>query len=290
MAGNYPDPPGHRMAIDKDGTIGVIVSPLGVVTQLSGPTVVGLNDESGAFPSGHPSFGGGSVPWYMVLIFPELRDVSGVFISEDTGAIMHNRGSIEVSPDSTWGLDGSWSTAIAASGDVVVWDGQNYRTGVLATSQIGVRAIRYGITGGSSNAARITSFHVYGDRSAGANPNRLEIWDPSVDQKIAAVALDWGNVPRSSSEDRTFRVKNMSASLTANDIVIGFDALTDTSPSVPGQHLLSADGLSFASTEDIASLAPGAISPVFHLRRVTPSNATLGLWVARLNATATTWS
>jgi hypothetical protein len=134
------------------------------------------------------------------------------------------------------------------------------------------------------------AFHVFGRIAAGENPNRLEIWHPTLDQRISAAALDWGNVQRASSANLTFRVKNRSATLSANGVTLSLDSLTDASPSFLSAHQVSADGTNFASTASAGTLAPGAISGVMTLRRTVPSNAVLGIWAARLKAVAASWT
>jgi hypothetical protein len=66
--------------------------------------------------------------------------------------------------------------------------------------------------------------------------------------------------------------------------------MTDTTPTVVGQHMLSTDGTTFTSTITIPDLAPGAISGVLTLRRTTPSDAVLSVWDLRLSAVAASWA
>ncbi len=115
------------------------------------------------------------------------------------------------------------------------------------------------------------------------------MWNPSTDERVGPAHFDWGDAPRSSSADKTFRIKNLSGTLTANDVSVSLNALTDTTPSVPGQHLISYDGGPFQAQVDIGDLGPGAISDVLTLRRVTPDNAVLSLWSFRIFAAADSW-
>lgn len=283
MAGNYTDVPGHRFAIDKDGSIGAFYrTSTGLVTQFTPTQMQAVNDENPATLYALTNYG----PGWIGIFFPEKRNIAGIYVKW-TGV----GGAIETSVDSTNGQDGTWvatgTTITPSSGPA---DVPGYRTAITTLAAVGVKAIRMNITNATSQDLFLTSFHLYGSISATENPNRLRIWHPTLDEEVGGAYLDWGDAPRSSSADRTFRVKNNSSSQTANSIVLGFDALTDTTPSVPGQYLLSTDGTTFAATRTIASLAPGAISSVLTMRRVTPSNATLSLWAARLNAEATTWS
>jgi hypothetical protein len=130
--------------------------------------------------------------------------------------------------------------------------------------------------------------HLYGEPAPGENPNRLALWHPTLDQRVTPAYFDWGNVPRSSSADRLFRVKNVSSTLTASSVRVAMEALTDTTPSVPGQHSISSDGTTFLAQVNIGSLSPGAISGPLTLRRVIPSNAVLSLWSFRVFAESTT--
>ena len=107
--------------------------------------------------------------------------------------------------------------------------------------------------------------------------------------KASASWFDGGDVPRSSSADKTFRIKNLSATYTANDVDLYVQALTPGSPSAAGMYTLSDDTVTFQPTLNISTLAPGAISSVFTLRRVTPSDAPISTWSARLAADVNEW-
>jgi hypothetical protein len=132
---------------------------------------------------------------------------------------------------------------------------------------------------------------IYGEPAPGQNPNRLELWHPTLDEKLPPAFFDWGDVPRSSSADRSFRVKNLSAVQTARSTRVAMEILTDSpAPSVVAQHTLSFGGGSFVPQVNIGDLAPGAISPAVTLRRVTPSNAVLSLWSFRVFAESTDWA
>jgi hypothetical protein len=83
------------------------------------------------------------------------------------------------------------------------------------------------------------------------------------------------------------RVKNVSPTKTAANVRVSFDIVTDSAaPSVPGQFFVSFGGGAFLSQVNVGTLAPGAISGPITVRRVTPSNAQLGLWLPRISAVA----
>lgn len=287
MAGNYPDAPSWRMAIDRDGTQAFKTSSTGVVTAMASTALVSLNDEANA-----PlvELAGTNQSGAVTFIFPELRDIDGYYVNLAAlgqGVTLSDL-VLEVSADTTNGQDGTWqgiTTQLVQGVDVV----PSYRT-VRSSTQLAKRAIRIRKTNNTGSAVNLQAFHVYGEPAPGENPNRLALWHPTLDERVAPAYFDWGNVPRASSGDRQFRVKNLSPDATANDVRVAMEALTDGSPSVPGQHSLSFGGGSFLAQVLVGDLAPGAISGLVTLRRITPTNAQLGVWAMRVFAEADTWS
>lgn len=288
MSGNYPDPPNAlRMAWDRDGTVLCQVrTDTGAITTYGSTERNNLNDED---TDGLNFTTTGSMSVYrFCLIFPELRDITHYAIGATFGGGV-TPGALQWSADTTNGFDGTWTNAVNP------WVNKGTNASLLrspdAVTINGAKAVRwYGNTGGFTQDITTLFAHFYGGPAAGQNPDRLRLWHPSSDAEMLGPNFEFGNVARSTSADKTFRIKNNSATLTANDVVLSLGALTDTSPSVPGQYLLSQDGVNFAATQNIGNLAPGAISGVMTLRRVTPSNAVLGLWWARVLAVATSWT
>lgn len=284
MAGNYPDVPGTRMVYDRDGVQVYKIDSTNVVTQFTSSQIANLNDEDDDAPV---SINGQNGNGRLFIFFPELRDLSGFYATMAGG---QGTMTVEVSVDTTNGLDGQW-LAIWGPGPVPVQTVRpNYRTGIVSVARNGIRGIRFSSVSGIGNGVAYSAIHLYGSISTNQNPNRLAIWDPAGDFAARGAYFDWGNTPRGSSADRTFRVKNMSSSRTANAINLSLDAATDTVPSVPGQYLLSADGTTFSGQITIGDLGPGGLSPVLTIRRVTPTDATLSVWAARLIAEASSWS
>jgi hypothetical protein len=274
MAGLYPDVPGPRMAYDRDGSVGFRIDS-GVVTQMNSVETRYLNDE------GALSGQGDNTTRQYGVVFPELRDVIGVYWATASGGDEPAR-AVETSTDTTSGLDGSWVTRIAGTppqtyGTSVSPD---YRLLIQVVAWNGVRAIRW-------TAGRVQwAFHVYGSPSATAYKDRLRMWDPTFNNPLAGAALDFGESPRHSSADRQFRIKNTSLSKTASGISVIAETLTDTSPSLIPQVLLSSDGVRFTQTLSLGTLGPGALTSKITVRRVTPLNAQLGLGGFRVVATA----
>lgn len=285
MAGNYMDAPAHRLAYDRDGSVGVGLTAAGVPTQLTLAQLQAFNSESETGTAASAS------ATRVAIVFPIPVDLKAVFVALASATPLV---SIETSKDTTTGVDGTWTQQVAAVS--MLRDVRpNYRTLAQLFAMPGgaanqnVRGVR--ISAATSTLPNIRAFHLYGDPASTATPDRIAAWDPSSDIPLSPIAFDWGNVPRSSSADRTFRIKNISPTLTAHDIEVYVEALTPGTPSVSGMHTLSDNGGStYLSSITISSLAPGAISPVLRLRRVVPSNAQVSVWSARVAADVTTWS
>ena len=291
MAGNFPDVPSARMALDKDGTQFYWINAALDIVQISDPNVVLMNDESVTPYSTGLNDAGRN---YIAVLFPEKRDLKGYYalVSSLTDNAIQTSGAtisrIEVSTNTTNGLDGTWSQIGLLSTPSPIEISPFYRSAIVSVNALGIKGVRLVVY--KSWDVNVHALHLYGTITAGENTHRLQMWHPTLDQQLPGAAFDWGNVARGSSADKTFRVKNLSGSLTATAIDLGIDTLHDGTPSVPGWHLLSTNGTDFAGTASIASLTPGQVSGVCTLRRVTPTNAQLGLWNARVTAEAASWA
>ena len=288
MAGNYPDVPSWRMAYDRDGTA-LVMWTTGSPSQLDHATLVSLNDESG---SSLNMMGTSGTEWFAFL-FPEPRDLDAFLIFITWASQTTTAGSIQVSEDTTNGVDGTWTSYSADQYPTTVWNGTNYRTGIVSATALAIRGFRFRVThsGVGSKGYYVQLVHLFGEIAPDENPNRLALWHPTLDQRVVPAYFDWGDVPRSSSLDRGFRVKNLSDVLTANSVRVAMEALTDPTPSWVGQHTLSSDGgTTFLSQVNIGNLAPGAVSSEVILRRNVLSDAVLSLKAHRVFAEANSWS
>ena len=230
---------------------------------------------------------------YMGVLFPEKRNLLGYFLCAKSSSTSSSLtvSAIEVSSDSTNGADGTWTSLGAPES----WEddpadlSSKIRENIASVSQLGITGVRfkfYLYITSSSYRFDVSAMHFYGVIASGENPNRLELWDSAGTTRLGGADMDWGNAARGSSDDIEFTVKNLSATQTANDIIVAIEASpTETTPPVAGQHLLSDDGVNFESYLEIGNLAPGAVSSVLTLRRITPDDATLGLWVTKVVAT-----
>lgn len=299
MAGFYPDVPAPRLAYDRDGTVGFVIDlSTNSVSQMSAGNLVTLNDES----SGSIlliNAGNSTMDYAYGLIFPELRNIIGVR-NFHSGFGQTGGGSLQYTTNSSNGVDGTW-TSIGATGYSDVTTGFSstvLRTGITAISMLGVKGFRIRRNVGpnfGANSWYALTLHLYGSISAGQTPDRLRMWHPALDEPLDdntsadGAYLDWGDVVRSTTQDRTFRVKNNSSTLTANSINIAASALTDAAPTLITQYTFS-DGGAFGASVTVTSLSPGAISGVITVRRTTPSNAALSLWTLRITADPGSWT
>lgn len=283
----YTPAPAHRMLWDVDGTRMRKYGP-SAWSEYGFVEIEALNDEDGATTVTDTV----ATATSYVVYFPEKRDLAAIFLSLSL-ATPGNEVYVEVqtSTNTTNGVNGTWVTRVASSPvSASQWGTSptNYRS-PKKVAAFGIRAVRLVMSAAVPASGWIlNSLHLYGVPSAGANPDRLEVWHPTLDERVSPTYFDWGKSPRGSSADRTFRVKNLSPSRRASAIMVYCDALTDTYPSVAYQHYV-AMGSVFANSLTIASLEPGRISPVITLRRITPSDATMGVWSPRLRVVNGGW-
>lgn len=288
MAGNYPDVPGPRLAYDRDGSLLFGIDDesgsVGILSNADARTINNENNDS--INSDYAGNHGGKIG----LIFPELRDIIGYCLVNTS----MGWDTLQTSVDTTSGVDGTWVTRISGGIPRITTMSPNYRTGINVVSWSGIRALR--MRGGDFfDASNILALHLYGSIAAGQTPDRLRLWHPTLDQPLDDQAVspdgayfDWGNVAQGTSQDRTFRIKNNSATQTANSVTASTEALTPST--IPDVFTLSKDGTTFTATINFTAIAPGAISSVCTLRRTTPANATLSLAAMRLNAVAVSWT
>lgn len=218
----------------------------------------------------------------VIIFFPEARDLDAIWLNGNSGSV-----AIEVSVDSTNGVDGTWTSGptVTVTADTGNPLGSGWRTSITSSTTFGIKAIRFTL-------ANLRNIHIYGEIAPTVTENRIEFWHPTIDQKISPGDFDWGNCPRQSTGQLSFRLKNMSDTLTAFGVVVSMLALTDTTPSVPAQHFLSDDAAHWAATLNAGAIASSGLSPILYLRRVTPSNAVLTTprWAFHLIAVPTSWS
>lgn len=285
MAGLYPDAPGRLFQYDTDGSQAFYINNSGVLVLLTtAEAQTLLNEATDVYVNL-----GVSTSTYLGVIFPELRDLAGYFVyTSNNGNSTITPQEMATSANTTNGIDGTWTTVLnpwTRDTSITASAWRTVRTQVAA----GIKAVRFRGTTTVSTTGGWGAMHLYGSIPAASTPDRLTLWHPTLDQELSGAGLDFGDVMRSTTYDKTFRIKNRSATLTANSILLSMAALTDTSPTYLSQYTISVGG-AYAATGTIASVAPGAISAVCTLRLTTTASAGLSTWRQRLSAVATTWS
>ena len=272
MAGAYPDVPGRRMGWDADGTVAVERVLTGQLTELTPAQKAEMNDEENVTVISKYA-----TSWQFVLLFPEKREIDGLFIAGDAV------GSVYTSADTTSGLDGTWGTLFAdfpESPNAY----NDYRTGIQSSADPGKRGLDVRVAN-YSGYSRLYAVHVYGEISPGETPDRLLFIDEATGLEFAA-AKDYGDTPRGSARDFSFRLKNNSTvagnnvtlntiQVTAEDLFLGSGAW----------YTFSYGGGAFQGTIQIASLAPEATSQLIVCRQIIPTDETLGPHAGRVKAT-----
>lgn len=292
MAGTYPDLPAPRIEYDRDGTrVYRIIGS--AVTELTGTPLAALNDETSG---SYLDYSDPTADFSILFVFPERRDISHAFLHSARGAADSRNmvAKIQWSNDSTTGLDGTWTTAVADFPENISTN-PRYRSDIVAVAGVAdVRMVKWSFS--NQYFDRIATVHMYGKATAGQNLHRLRLWHPTLDEPLDnhPAHLDWGNIPQESNATRQFRVKNDSPNLTAAGIKVFLQALFEANPTQVSQHTLSLDGVTFVPSAApglaIGTLPAQQISGIIHLKRTTLVNAQLGLWRQRVVAAADTWS
>ena len=278
MAGNYPDPPGSRIAYDSDGTLlFTLDSTLSNATPLANSANVALNDDSS---TGTVGVANGQ---YILFLFPQPMDLTHWATWFDRPGEWSEP---VVSTNTTNGMDGTWT---AISFPTSSSSKATLRSNILAITANNVVALRFRHVDNWGPAIFVV--HLFGKPSNLSN--RLELWHPSLDQPLSDTPafFDYGNVMRNSAPiTKSFRIKNLSTTLSANTITVGCEALTDATPTFVSQTQFSYDGSSYANTATISTLAPNTVSDVASVKLTTTASTSLGLWSQRYYAEASDWS
>ena len=301
MAGNYIDPPGNRMAVDLDGTVGFVMHSADFVpVQMSQGQLNVVNQEgalAGVTAVSPPMYSTS----YIGYIFPQQRTVSHFYL-RTTNSGRQTTISVQVSPNSTNGYDGTWTTVatFTSSDSATSTVGEappHWRSNQTAINQENVKGIRVvgynGIGGIYGDNLKVAQFHIYG-RKTDSDLNRLDWWHPTLGQSLALhpAYLDLGNVIRGQTPTKTVRLKNRSDIFTASNIVLSATALTDSgTPTLASSISFSLDGGStWATSPQIDSLSPGQVSGDIQVRLATVAGSPLSVWSQRILAQAGVWS
>lgn len=272
MAGFYDDAPSRRLAYDVDGTVVFFRKQdgSGTTTEISSGDRGTMNSES------ESSFNMGfNAPTnYVILLFPELRDLDGIFYAyTDNG----KPSTVDTSPDTTNGWDGVWTEQITDVVDEIVVN-ENFRDEITAMGVASQKGVRIRIASSGNKDQRIAALHYYGVISAGETPDRILFLDTENSDAVFVKPLDFGDVPRGQTQTRTFKIKNNSGSKTINTIFVTAKALY---LNAAGWYTFGNDGISYVTNYSVGNLTNGAEETIY-LQQIIPDGETLGLQTARI--------
>lgn len=275
MAGLYQDAPSRRMAPDVDGTVGVQGLIGGAMSDISAANMAIVNDESN---NGWLVSVTGSGARYFVWLFPELRELDGIFYAYMSGAARSTPTLVESAANTTNGIDGTWTSRIANITDYgTTYD--KFRDNITSLAVPTEKGIRVTMTTGAGGLG-IQSCHLYGIISAGETPDRILFLDPDNADATFTKPLDYGEVPRGQTTTGTFKVKNNSATKTINTIQVTAE---DLYLNAGGWYTFGDDAVNYQATFAVGNLGPGATKLVY-LKQVIPNAETLGLQTGRIKA------
>ncbi len=291
MAGFYDDAPGARMGWDADGSILL-------AAELAKSFTVGMSPGT---PWDTPTQGekdnvnneDASDDWALAgndflsaLIFPELRDIDGLFFASPG----LTAGNGDYSTDTTNAVDGTWTT-LGTIGFAWLAD-EEYRDNIEAKSFTGVRCVRFY---NSSTFIDLSAMHVYGSMASGETPDRLLFLDEAsgleFGQSTAPEIMDFGDRPRGSIKDHEFRLRNNST-VAGNNLTATTNVLTREALEGVMDTWMTYDeaGGGFMTSETVTSLAPETNSGLLTMRLDIADAASLFVWAARTRVATTTWA
>lgn len=363
-------PPGLRIPYHSDGTVGLIRRSAeygGGLLDIHATALAAMNSETtgGMVVPDANTVAPNAQIWgtydqydvngmadqavFFSLFFPLPTRIRGLFLSTarsfsnsyydaptepSANRYAADSNRVEVSKDSTNGIDGTWQLLdIAVRGNIPLIGSnmagtdpitgnartaspfggarpvKNYYRNIYMDDDTGIRTVGGGaarnvravrvfpLTTDSLGNTSAQSwgnfhFHLYGEPDTDAlGQNYLQGWRSDSDMRLGAATLSWGDVPLSSSGDKTFRIKNMSDSDTANDVVVdAFDGY-NYPVGVEDQFLFSLDGGdTFFSSVTLGGIGPGTVSSEIIMRRVTPATAPLTTYSPQIRFTVGSWT
>lgn len=292
------------MAWDDDGSVILAVIDQGTGTAKVGTPATGL-PPNGAFtePSaldkqklnneGNESLGqdvtapdySGGIYWY--IFFPEDRELDGYYWNIEYEGYTSKH--LTTSEDSTNGRDGlfsAWGTMTSADNTNVDPDYRNNINSSALSNKKAVYACLSVDTGVIQRRVFIRAIHVYGRITPGQTPDRLIFLDTGNNDAQYTTLIDHGDIPRGQTQTKTIKVKNNSASLTANTVQITAAALTGNSDS---WYSFSIAGGGYQGTGQLGTIGPGGTVLVTY-KQAVPDAEVLGLHAARFKVNQASWS
>jgi hypothetical protein len=284
----YTALPDRRIPYDNDGTIvgyGNNGLTEGLQYYLSGSQTINMQDTIYDLVVGVVN---DFVGWWF---FPEQRELTAYFIgmysTEGPSDNPGNSGHVWYgSNNSGNGLDGTWETASLPGGTTARTNVYSWRDGIKPISFTGPKKVVRFRTAGHSWFGRQVGYgiaHLYGEKAAGQTPDDIIFIDHDTTPGVEYTAPeDFGDQPLGTTVVRQFRVKNASASKTANTINIQCN---------DSDFAISTDGSTWVVTINITSLAAGTESSTMYIRSTTPAPGNLlGPRFARIVVTVASYT
>jgi hypothetical protein len=259
------------MPYQLDGTVvKQIDATVGVVKTFTPTELVELNDEDyvGIDLAAY-FFSNG----WITFFFPELVDITQIFAISSFiyGATSYGvPTSIQWSPDSTNGLDGTWNNAVMPNG----YNGNSvqldaWRTGFKAmTGVTGAIALRIRFNSHAGEGFRkLHIIHLYGHKHAGETIHDILFLDALNGDAEFAIPLDFGDIPSGTSIHKQIKLQNVSGTLTANNITVTVLDPADPPPQTGDTIRINfTDTDPWNTTETVVILAPGAKSAIIYVK------------------------
>ncbi len=271
MAGSYNDAPSRRMAWDTDGSVAFYLRSDGsaVGVEASAGNRTNGNDESQNYWTLLTN-----VTKYGVVVFPELRELDGIFVAVSEAAVYPT--AVDSSADTTNGVDGTWTNRIAdlSNHTSVLAD---YRDNITSMAVPTEKAIRV-LFGSTSNANGARAFHLYGTISPAETPDRILFLDTGASDAVFTKPLDFGDVPRGQTATGEFKIKNNSSGLTINTIQVTAE---DLYLNAGDWYEFGDDAVNYQATFAVGNLGPGATKLLYY-KQIIPDAETLGVQAGRI--------
>lgn len=277
---SYPMPTDQYFDLASDGTLGYSYTNGFVFTALTGAQMQDMTN----FNVVTNAVTAASTSMNICLVFPEPRTITAwsfAYAYDTVGRYA----SIQTSSDTTNGEDGSWNSVVAqASLDEHVNATAAKFRNPKTVNWTNVKGLRL-VTVNSGGNMYIRELGLWGNYT----PSGLQFWHATNSSPMAGDNFDIGNAARSATYSTTFRIKNNSATQTANNITI-----TSSSTAAVGgirNTLEFSDGGAYANSVVLTSLAPGATSNVITIRRIVNASETLNSFgTTKVTAVAQSWT
>lgn len=298
QTGFYPDPPSHRMALDADGTqIFIVSGGFSFVKELTIGEIANINSEDNATTANHTNAG----PNYICFVFPELRTVTNYYNQiTRTNQVGGDAtcGPIETSVNTTNGIDGNW-TQVATT-----WfhnengnEGMpGMRTNLVAIggNTANIKSIRFKTGYGVNGDILIYTFHLWGTRSAGQTPHRIDFTnsagtpldnDFDFGDQARATSRKWDTV-NFWNQTSPLYIKNQSPTKQAQTITLQVESNTGDMSS---NLTVSTNNTTFVNQVSIPNMTAGALYGPIYIRYSPTINTAVGGVNGRLRINVGTW-